>query len=121
MRSGAEGVVAGPGAGGDRHLLVAAQAVLEQAQVPALGVAAMADAAAEEEVFHVQIEAVGLVGCGAPGDLLGQLWDDDLVGVDDQHPFVAEREVVERPVLLLGIGPVEVELDDLRAVLGIGE
>ena len=40
-------VVAGPGAGGDGHALEAAEPVPEQPEVPALGVAAVADAAAE--------------------------------------------------------------------------
>ncbi len=111
-------VVAGGDPWSHRHLLVPAQAVLEEAQVPRLGIAAVLDPAAEEEVFHVEVEPVGLVGGRARGDLGGQLGDDHLVGVDDQHPLVAEREVVERPVLLLGVGAVEVELDHGRAMFG---
>ena len=36
-------VVAGPGARGDRHPLVPAEPVLEEAEVPRLGIAAMAE------------------------------------------------------------------------------
>ena len=78
----------------------------------------MANPAAEEVIFRVQVEAVGLIGGDPTGDLLGQLGHDDLVGVNDQDPLVAERQVVQCPVLLLGVGSVEMELDDRRAVLG---
>ena len=60
----------------------------------------------------VQIEAVGLVLINPSGDFAGQLWEYDFVGVDDQHPLVAEGEMVESPVLLLGISAVKVELHE---------
>ena len=56
-------VVAGAPAGAIGHLLVAAQAVLEQPQVPARGIAAVADRTAEEVIVRVQVVAVGLVRC----------------------------------------------------------
>jgi hypothetical protein len=77
----------------------------------------MADPPAEEVILHVQEETVALVGGRPPRDLLGQLGDDDLIGVDDQDPFVAEREVLQGPVLLLGVDAVEVERHDSRAML----
>ena len=45
-------VVAGRAAGAVGHLFVAAQAVLEQPQVPALCISAVADPAAEEIIFQ---------------------------------------------------------------------
>ena len=110
-------VVAGAAAGAIGHLLVAAQAMLEQSQVPARGIPTVPNRAAEKVIVRVQVVAVGLVGVILPSDFAGQLGDDDFVGVNDQDPLVAERKMVEGPVLLLGIAAVEVELYDLRTGL----
>ena len=105
-------------AGVDGHPFVSTEPVFEQAEVPCLGIAAVANPPAEEEVLHVQVESVRLIGRRPARDLLRQFGHDHLVGVDDQDPLVAEREALERPVLLLGVGPVEVELDDGGPVFG---
>src|SRR5690606_34541604 len=51
------------------------------------------------------------------GNLGGRFGGQHLVGVEDEHPLVAERQVFERPVLLLGPDAVEVELDYVGAVV----
>src|SRR6185312_10743062 len=102
----------------DRHPLVASEMMLEEPKVPGLGIAAVSDSSTEEEVLHVEVEAVRLVLAGPPGNLLGQFGNDDLVGIDDQDPLVAERQIIKGPILLLGIGPIEVKLDDRGAMFG---
>ena len=100
-------VVAGAPAGAIGHLLVAAQAMLEQPQVPARRISAVANRAAEKVIVRVQVEAVGLVPGDTTGDLVGQVGDDDFVGVNDQHPFVAERKMVEAQFFFLGYVPLK--------------
>ncbi len=95
-----------------RHLLVTAQLMLEETEVPGLGVSAVADPPAEEVILHVEVEPVRLVAGSPPGDLLGKFGDHHLIGVDDEDPLVAKREVLQGPILLLGIRPVEMKLDD---------
>jgi hypothetical protein len=51
-----------------RHLLVTAEPVPEQPQVPAFRVTAMLDSPAQEEVFRVQIIALGLIAGDPAGD-----------------------------------------------------
>ncbi len=77
----------------------------------------MLDPTAEEVVLHVQLEAVGLVGLGPGPDLLGQFRRHHLIGINNQDPVVLEGQRIKRPVLLLRIRAVEVELHDARPVL----
>ena len=44
------------------------------------------------------------------------------VGVENEDPFVPERQILERPILFLRPRPIEMKLHNLRAVfLGDGE
>ena len=105
-------VVARWSSGRDRHGLVSPELVFEQAQVPGLGIAAMTNAPAQKVILHVQIETVGLIGGRAAGDLFGKLGNHNFIGIDDEYPLVAKRQVIESPVLLLGVRAVEMKLDD---------
>src|SRR5437588_11920251 len=55
------------------------------------------------------------------GDCFGEFrfrWRrQDLVGIEDENPFVAKLQVVERPVLFLRPGAIEFELHHFGAVL----
>ena len=53
---------------------------------------------------------ISFVRGDAPGDLFRELGNHNLVGINNQDPFIAEWQVIEGPVLLLGVRPVEMKL-----------
>lgn len=105
-------------AGAGRHLLEMGGPVFDESRNPQTRIAAMTDGAAEEHVEEVEpigVDAFLLVFDRLADFVLKRL-REHLVRIDQQHPLVADRQVVERPVLLLGVDAVEMELDDFRAL-----
>ena len=47
------------------------------------------------------------------GDFLRKVVGDLLIGIDQHHPLIRERQVLERPLFFLRVFPVPVERDDL--------
>src|SRR5271165_7099272 len=105
-------VISGPAPGVIGHDLVASEAMLKQAQVPAFRIAAVADSSTQEEILRVEIVTLGLIHGDPVSDLSGQLGHDHFIGIDDQHPVVPERDIFESPGFLFGVASAELELDD---------
>src|SRR5271165_5359512 len=76
------------------HLLVPAELMPEQAQVPAFRIATMSNPPTQEEVVGVQVVSVRFASEYTARDLTSQLRPDDFVGIDDQHPLVPEGEIL---------------------------
>src|SRR5437660_1458294 len=84
----------------DLAVVVATQSVAKQAQIPAGVPTGVAYPGAEKNHASIQVVAIVSTGCDGAFDLALQFRRDALVGVDDQHPVVAKRQSIQRPVLL---------------------
>ena len=69
----------------------------------------------ETPVDPITRNLTGLRDC--LGEFLLCFRRQDFVGVEDENPFVMERQVFERPVFFLRPGAIEFELHDPRAQL----
>ena len=96
-----------------RHLLVASELMTKEPQHAQARIPAMMNRPAEEHVEKMQIIAVRIGVRNLRGNLLRQFRRNHLIRINDQHPLVADRKVLQRPVLLLRIASVEVELNAL--------
>ncbi len=91
--------------------------MLEQPQVPVRVVRVPQPATHEEEAPVDPVAAYRRgIGLHQPADLDVRVGRQHFVGVEQQHPVVPERDVLERPVLLLRPRPFLIELDHARAV-----
>ena len=97
-----------------RHLLVASELMTKEPQHAQARIPAMMNRTPQEHVEEVQIVAVGIGIRNLRGNLLRQCRRNHLIRINDQHPLVADRKVLQRPVLLLRIASVEVELNALN-------
>ena len=75
---------------------------------------AMLQLAAEEEVTQLGVHGDAAAGFREGGEFLGQFGADPLVGIQQEDPVMAERQGVQRPLLLLRVLPVPHVGDRLR-------
>src|SRR5204863_4919486 len=93
--------------------LVSPEPVPEKPQVPAREITAVVDPATQEPEPAIQIEPVHIGSPNGALNLTRQLRRDPLVGIDNQHPLVAPRHVLQRPIFLSGKLTIPVELHHL--------
>src|SRR5690348_15778183 len=87
----------------------------EQAQVPTRIPAGMADPGAQKDEPSIDVVPVAARCCELAFDLAPQVARNPLVGIHDEHPFIAEGQRRERPVFLPRIA-LEGMLNDVRAM-----
>jgi len=104
--------------GSVHEVLEASEVMFEEAEIPVGEVRVFQPGAHEPQAA---VDPIALVAEAVLGDDGGEFLlggrREDLVGVEDEDPFVAKRDVFEGPVFLFWPGSVEVELDDLGAGL----
>ena len=88
----------------NRAAFVACRTAPKQAQVPARIPSAMAygTAVKDEQAVEIEALAVAAVGGDQAENFIAQGRANALVGVQDQNPVGFDRQIIERPVLLLG-------------------
>ena len=97
------------------QFFVAPEPVPEQPQIPVRVIGVLQPAVHEHEAPVDPVPGRFRVTRRAghdPAKLLLRARRQHLVGVEDEHPVVAERQVFQRPVFLLGPGAAEMELHD---------
>src|SRR5262249_13071641 len=89
------------------ELFKASQPVFEETQVPARVPAAVFDPLSEKDELAVDVISISPGGFGRraaavqyTANFVLQLRSDAFVGVEQQYPFVFERQILEGPVLL---------------------
>lgn len=96
--------------------LVVAQAVFEEAEIPVGKVGVLQPTSHEHEatIDPVTRDWVLRIADDETNFLFGFRWQR-FIGIENENPFVTERQVLERPVFFLRPSAVVVELQDLRA------
>ena len=106
-------------ASGLRHgqTFVTTQSMAKQAKIP-IRIIRMAQPAPEKHETPVDPIADDIAGVRNRTGKLGlRFGRQNFIGIEDKHPIVLERKILDRPVLLFRPCPVEVELRDFGTVL----
>ncbi len=84
----------------DFNLLLSAEPMPEQAQVPAWKITAMIYPTIQKPEPAVEIKSVDVGAADRLANFAFQFRRDALIGIDDQHPFVLPGNIFQRPILL---------------------
>lgn len=96
--------------------LVAAQAVFEEAEIPIGKVGVFQPTPHEHEATIDPITRDGILRiANDETNFLFAFGRQRFIGIENENPFVTERQVLKRPVFFLRPSAVVVELHDLRA------
>jgi len=98
-------------------LFVAAELMTKQAKVPIGEISVLEPFAHEHEAPVNPVAVHGVVRIGHDSAKLGfGVGREHFVGIENEHPFVTERQMGERPIFLLGPRAVEMKLFHLGTV-----